>query len=482
MQWREIGARITLSILLVNGFPFRAATQEAASAVSQPVDAPTRLFGAELILPANWSVKTQGSFAVIRPPEPGAQVFVMRIDGALDASAATVAAWSRVNPSFRDTLASTSSRGATRGWDDSVVFNYDTPASESRLSVAAAFRHGTQWTVFLSQMSLAVLDRRQAELSKLISSIVPQGYVAEDFASRPSHPLDSNRIAELQSFVRSSMEKLRIPGAAMAIITGDRIVLEQGLGIRAQGRPEPVDAHTRFMIASNTKGMTTLLLARLVGEGKIRWNQPATELMPGLKLADAAATARLQVRHLVCACTGLPRADYETFFVDPEAPAQLAFDQLAQLKPTTEFGLTFQYSNTLAAVAGFVAGHVTYPNMEPARAYDRAMRELVWKPMGMNETTLEDPRHVQGNFAAAHADSLDGGIGFAPQGLNATLLPFRPTGSAWSSAHDMALYVRNELFEGRLPGGHQWINRDAMLARRARGVSTGKDAWYGMGI
>lgn len=46
----------------------------------------------------------------------------------------------------------------------------------------------------------------------------------------------------------------------------------------------------------------------------------------------------------------------------------------------------------------------------------------------------------------------------------------------------MALFVRNEVTEGRLPDGRQWVARDALLARRAHGVSTGQDAWYGMGV
>ena len=46
------------------------------------------------------------------------------------------------------------------------------------------------------------------------------------------------------------------------------------------------------MIASNTKAMTTLLLARLVDEGKLGWDTPVTSLLPSFKLGDAATTTR----------------------------------------------------------------------------------------------------------------------------------------------------------------------------------------------
>jgi hypothetical protein len=70
----------------------------------------------------------------------------------------------------------------------------------------------------------------------------------------------------------------------------------------------------------------------------------------------------------------------------------------------------------------------------------------------------------------------------APQGVNATLLPYRATGGALSSVHDVALYVANELNEGRLADGRQWIDRDALLARRAKGVKIGATGFYGMGL
>lgn len=478
----RVATAVLMTFSLAGGSFARPVPSPPSAALASNTDSKATLFGATLDLPAGWTIEREGAFATIRPPETGLQIRVTRFDNMTDPAKAVAAAWKITKPDFSYPLASRSARGPVRGWDDYIVFNYDAPASEGRTAVAAAYRSGTRWTVLTADVSLAVVERRGAELGQLVGSVSPEGYVAEDLAGRVPRPLDAARLGELRTFVTEGMKKLRIPGAAMAVIVGDRIVVEEGLGVRTYGRPEPVDAHTRFMIASNTKGMTTLLLARLVGEGKLRWDQPVNAWWPAVKLADPVATRKLEVRHLVCACTGLPRADYETYFVDPGASASLALGQLALLKPTTDFGSTFQYSNTLAAVAGFVAGHAAYPKMEPAQAYDRAMRELVWAPLGMTETSFDDPRYVRGNFAAPHGDTLDGGIGFAPQGLNATVLPYRPAGSAWSSAHDMALYVRNEIAAGKLPDGRQWVDRDALLVRRERGVSVGKDSWYGMGL
>ena len=44
------------------------------------------------------------------------------------------------------------------------------------------------------------------------------------------------------------------------------MVFEGGFGVKTLGKPDPVDADTLFLAASNTKAMTTLLLAELVDE------------------------------------------------------------------------------------------------------------------------------------------------------------------------------------------------------------------------
>ena len=90
------------------------------------------------------------------------------------------------------------------------------------------------------------------------------------------------------------------------MIDGNKVVREGGLACARWGA-ERVDENTLFMAASNTKGMSTLLLAELVDEDKLKWDQPVTQVYPSFKLGDAATTRRVLVKNLICACTGLPR-------------------------------------------------------------------------------------------------------------------------------------------------------------------------------
>ncbi|WP_416366531.1 serine hydrolase [Sphingomonas aurantiaca] len=86
-----------------------------------------------------------------------------------------------------------------------------------------------------------------------------------------------------------------VPGIEYAFIDQGGVVEEGGIGVKTIGKADPVDAHTRFMIASNTKGMTTLLLAKLVDRGKLGWDEPVVEADPAFRLGDASVQREIEI-------------------------------------------------------------------------------------------------------------------------------------------------------------------------------------------
>ena len=106
-----------------------------------------------------------------------------------------------------------------------------------------------------------------------------------------------------------------MPGVVVGIVQDGKVVFAGGFGVRELGKPAPVDADTTVMIASNTKALTTLLLAKLVdAKGNSTWDTPVTSVLPSFKLGDADTTQQVLIKHLICACTGLPRQDLEWLF------------------------------------------------------------------------------------------------------------------------------------------------------------------------
>jgi CubicO group peptidase (beta-lactamase class C family) len=282
--------------------------------------------------------------------------------------------------------------------------------------------------------------------------------------------------------VETGRKALGIPGVALGIVQDGKVAFAGGFGVRTLGKPQRVDADTLFMIASNTKALTTLLMAKLVADHRLTWETPVTSLLPTFRLGDAETTSQVLVKHLICACTGMPRQDMEWLFEFGALTPQGALAALAKMQPTSKFGELFQYSNPMAAAAGFTAGHVLFPDLELGAAYDAAMQRRVFDPLGMKATTFDFARAQAGNHAAAHAPGVDGKPAHALMEVNYAVIPLRPAGAAWSSVRDMLRYVSMELAEGLLPNGKRYIPAEPLLARRGAQVHIGKDVAYGMGL
>ena len=328
----------------------------------------------------------------------------------------------------------------------------------------------------------ATADRRLGQVALILNRLLPPGYQRETFAGRRANRLDADRLRALTAFIERGRELLGVPGVALGLIQDGKVVFEGGFGPRELGKKATVDAHTLFIIASNTKPLTTLLLGTLVDDKKLTWDTPVTRVFPSFKLGDADTTARVQVKHLVCACTGLPRQDYEWLLEFGSQTAAGAMALLGTMRPTSQFGEMYQYSNPLAAAGGYVGGHVHDPKRELGVAYDAAMRARVLRPLKMHATTFDFRRALAGNHAAPHALTIDGEPAAAIGEVNRSILPVRPAGGAWSSVHDVLKYVAMELAGGVLPGGKRYISESVLLERRAPQVSIGTDLTYGMGL
>ena len=439
--------------------------------------------GAAFTAPEGWALEEKGNIRLVSAPEGDVAVAIVEGLSATDVNDAAAKAWAAWKPERARPPKVTLPRAPRDGWDERGVVSYETSPNEKLVLEALVLRKGDAWTVLLLDAAEATLDKRGAAVNQLYGSLKAPGYVVENFAGKAAHKLDQARIDQLLDFTRTAMADLQVPGVGLALIQDGKVVYEGGLGVKKIGSPEPVDAHSKFMVASNTKGMSTLMLATLVDEGKLKWDQPVTEVYPGFKLGSAETTKKVLVRHLVCACTGLPRKDFEWIFNTPrDTKPSTVFSLLAETEPTTGFGELFQYNNLITTAGGFIGGHVAYPDMEIGAAYDRAMQERVFKPLGMNETTQSFAEALSGNHASPHGLDVDGKIAVTSHDLAWSIEPYRPAGGAWSTAHDMAKYALNELSKGLLPNGKRMVSEANLLERRKHGVSTGEGEFYGMGL
>jgi CubicO group peptidase (beta-lactamase class C family) len=449
------------------------------AAYAQAVD-PT---GASFAPPAEWVRAGTGPITEFKAPEANLTLALVEVGAAADAKAAIAAAWQRYDPRFAYPLRLITPSAAREGWDEIASADYEVSPDEKLVLTANAYRKGSAWTVLLARGAQATAGKRIGQIRAFLDSVRPSGVVAEDFAGKAALPFDAAKREAIKQFWRDGMAAYGIPGMAYAFIDKNGIVEEGGIGVKTLGKPGPVTARTRFMIASNTKGMTTLLLARLVEAGKFGWDDPVVKVDPTFRLGDPETLRQIKMRHLVCACTGMPRQDMEWIMTGGlKTPPARVYDLLAPMKPTSKFGEVYQYSNLLSSAAGYIAGKVVHPGMEVGAAYDRAMADYVFKPLGMRDTTFSRDAAVRGDHADPHQLGLDGKPAVGTIDKSDSIYFARPAGGAWSSAHDVALYALNELRLGVLPNGKRLVAEDALLARRLQGMTTGEATSYGMGL
>jgi CubicO group peptidase (beta-lactamase class C family) len=437
---------------------------------------------AQFTPPADWAQAEAKGLSRFTAPERDLALVIVDVGEASDASAAVAAAWARQKPGFTAKPQLVTPAAPGDGWDERVSFSWETPPAERSVRAAVAQRAGKAWTVTLIDGAIATYAKRSAAVGLLQQSVRPAGYTRETFAGREARRLTPERIALMRQFVGDAATQLGVPGVGLAFVDQGKVVWQGGVGVRELGKPDPVDANTKFMIASNTKGMATLLLSVLADDGKLQWDQTVVDLYPTFRLGDEATTQSTLVRHLVCACTGLPRKDFSLILADRGAPASDTFVQLAQTQPTSRFGELFQYNNLMASAAGYVGGALSHPGMELGTAFDRAMDERIFRPLGMRDTGFDFARGMAGNWAPPHGVDLDGRVVPMSNSFNETVFPHRPAGGAFSTAADMARYVQLELGKDLMPDGKRLVSEANITERRKHGVPVGEDAWYGMGL
>jgi CubicO group peptidase (beta-lactamase class C family) len=104
---------------------------------------------------------------------------------------------------------------------------------------------------------------------------VPSPLRAAEFDSKP-----------LDAVVEKALKEFDAPGAAVVIVQGGEVIYLKGFGVREKGKPEKVTPDTVFAIASCTKAFTSTLVAMLVDDGKLKWDDKVRDHLEYFRLSD----------------------------------------------------------------------------------------------------------------------------------------------------------------------------------------------------
>lgn len=428
-----------------------------------------------------WLVTQSDTMIVLQ--EPDRELTITLVENTeKTADQAVLAAWKQVKPDFIDTVQHTMQEAPQDGWDEIVQYIYESTTQEKRFVFALVRRFGKIWYISIVDGTKAAFERRMAGVLLINTSFKVPGMQEEFFANKKAHTLNVEQLKEFTAFVDYARMQCNVPGVAIGIVQDGKLIFEQGLGVREFGKAEKVTPQTLFMIGSTTKALTTFMMARLVDEGKFTWDAPVTQVMPDFALGDEVTTQNLLMKYMVSASTGIPRQDIECMFNYDHATPALRIKEMRDMKPTTGFGETFQYSNAMVSAAGYIAAQAVDATSELGEAYDAVMQSRVFDPINMSSTTFDFSRVEKVDHAAPHALNLHGEPELFHERGEEWVTSIRPAGGAWSNIHDMAGYMITELNNGVTAAGKRVISEGNLLKRREPQIKITDKLSYGLGL
>ena len=257
----------------------------------------------------------------------------------------------------------------------------------------------------------------------------------------------SGIVAAIDAYINRHMNRLNVPGAALAIVEGDQIVHLRGLG-RARPGGEAPSPRTPFIVGSLTKSFTALAVMQLVDTGKIELDAPVQRYLHWFRVADPEAISRMTVRHLLNQTSGLSQLPGVLLLADLDQSLGARERQargLATLKLTRSPGAAFEYSNLNYALLGLI--------IEAASgvSYEAYVQDHIFGPLDMRHSHTSRADAERNGLAVGHRYWISVPIA-APD------LPIPrgsvPAGGLISSTQDMAQYLIAYLNDGRYRGGH----------------------------
>jgi CubicO group peptidase (beta-lactamase class C family) len=252
-------------------------------------------------------------------------------------------------------------------------------------------------------------------------------------------------LAGFDAYVSKALKDWRVPGMSIVVVKDDSVLFMKGYGVRELGQPDPVSVHTRFGNMSTTKAFTAMLVAMMADSLKVGFDDPVSKHVPAFQVADPYVTREVSVRDLLTHRVGFPDPGYLW------ESSGLVFDEMLRrlrfVPRSTSFRSAFEYNNVTYALAGEIAARAA------STSWQALMRDRIYIPLGMAESYPDAASMI----AAGVTDVT------APHGIvkdtvrvlpaAATVVdPIAPAGSAFSTAADMAKWLRFLLDSGKVAG------------------------------
>lgn len=204
-------------------------------------------------------------------------------------------------------------------------------------------------------------------------------------------------LKKLDAYYAKALKDWDIPGMSIAIVKDGKMIFAKGYGVKEAGKSEAPDENTLYAIASNTKAMTAAMIAQLVEEGKLGWNDKVKKYLPYFELYDPYVSSETTIRDILSHRVGLGTFSGDIVWYRSTLSAEEIVKRVKHLPRAYDFRAGYGYSNVMYLTAGEVISKVT------GKSWGQNINERILGPLGMTRTIWSsNDVKAKGNAASPH--------------------------------------------------------------------------------
>lgn len=204
-------------------------------------------------------------------------------------------------------------------------------------------------------------------------------------------------LKKLDAYYAKALKDWEVPGMSIAIVKDGKVIFAKGYGVREAGKSALADENTLYAIASNTKAMTSAMIAQLIEEGKLGWNDKVKKYLPYFELYDPYVSSETTIRDILSHRVGLGTFSGDIVWYRSTLSAEDVIKRAKHLPRAYDFRSGYGYSNVMYLAAGEVIKKVT------GKSWGENINERILTPLGMTRTVWSTNNlESKGNVASPH--------------------------------------------------------------------------------
>jgi uncharacterized protein YbbC (DUF1343 family)/CubicO group peptidase (beta-lactamase class C family) len=254
--------------------------------------------------------------------------------------------------------------------------------------------------------------------------------------------MDAARLNRIDGAVQEGIDQRLLPGAVVLVLREGKIVFRKAYGSRSKQPVEaPMTVDTVFDLASLTKPVATATsLMILLEQGKVRLADRVSEYLPEF---GQNGKDKITIEQLLLHTSGLVNDNPVEDYREGRKPA---LEKIYGLKPTTEPGTKFVYSDVGYIVLGELVEKIS------GKTLDQFTAKHIFQPLGLRDT-IYLPTGTLAERAAPTEQRAGGWIKGEVHDPRAFLLGgVAGHAGLFSTADDLAVFVQMLLNQGEFKG------------------------------